>query len=70
MTCWLALQQAELTLVQHKISSSTHAEFLDKRVDRAQRRYLQAIKTLAQVRRLLRPSVQVNIAEQQVNVGG
>ena len=37
--------------------------------DRANGRYLSSIKTLSQVRRLMRPSVQVNIAEQQVNVG-
>ena len=39
-----------------------------KRMDRAQHRYLAAIKTLAQVRRLLVPMVQVNIAQHQVNV--
>ena len=39
-----------------------------KRIDRAQRRYLAAVKSLAQIRRLLRPSVQVNIAEKQINV--
>ena len=33
----------------------------------AHRRYLSAIRSLAQVRRLLSPSIQVNIAEQQIN---
>ena len=37
-----------------------------RRLDAAQRRYLHAIRTLAQVRRLLGPSVQVNIAEKQL----
>jgi len=32
-------------------------------VDAASRRYLQAMKALAQVRRLIVPGVQVNIAE-------
>ena len=38
----------------------------------ANRRYLAAIKTLAQVRRLLGParSVQINVGEDQVNVAG
>ncbi|MGD9893490.1 MAG: hypothetical protein AB7R89_17845 [Dehalococcoidia bacterium] len=39
-----------------------------KPMERAQRRYLAAIRTLAQVRRLLVPNVQVNIAENQINV--
>ena len=43
-------------------------EFHQRRVERAQRRYLAAIKALAQVRRLGVPSVQVNIGGQQVNV--
>ena len=34
----------------------------------AQRRYLAAIKALATVRRLLTPAVQVNTADQQVNI--
>ena len=41
-----------------------------KRLDRAQRRYLAASKTLAQMRKLRVPAVQVNIGEKQVNVAG
>jgi hypothetical protein len=51
---------AELTLRQ--------AEFHQKRITMAHNRYLSAIRTLAQVRRLGVPAVQVNIGEQQVNV--
>ena len=36
----------------------------------ANRRYLSAIRELARVRRLLTPGVQINIAKQQVNMGG
>ena len=43
------------------------SEFFQRRQDRAHRRYLSAIRTLAQVRRLLLPPVQVNIGAQQVN---
>jgi len=44
---------------------------IDRHRDRAHRRYLQAVKALAQVRKLLGASVtQVNIAENQVNVAG
>ena len=54
------------------LSGKAHAQFQD-RLDRAHRRYLSAIKALAQVRKMQLPAVQVNIAAQggqQVNVGG
>ncbi len=35
----------------------------------AHKRYLSAIKTLAQVQKLQLPSVQFNVAEKQVNIG-
>ena len=41
---------------------------MQRSINRAQRRYLAAIKSLVQVRRLLGPMVQVNIAEKQVNI--
>ncbi|MBV9455445.1 MAG: hypothetical protein JOZ19_15235 [Rubrobacter sp.] len=50
--------------------SFARTEYYQKRIDQLQRRYISAIKALGQVRRLLRvpsQSVQVNIAEQQVN---
>ncbi len=51
--------------------SLTSGAYWDKRLSAAQRRYLRAIETLARVRRLALPMLQVNIAEkQQVNVGG
>jgi hypothetical protein len=43
------------------------AEYHQAWLDRAQRRHLHALKALAQVRRLLLPAVQINVAEQQVN---
>ncbi len=43
-------------------------DYHQRRIDRAHRRYLASIKALAQVRRLLTPAVQVNIAERQINV--
>ena len=38
--------------------------------DRAHCHYRTAIRTLAQMRRLLTPAVQINVSEQQVNVAG
>lgn len=45
----------------------TVGDFWEKRLTAAQRRYLRAIDALARVRRLALPSIQVNIAAQQVN---
>jgi hypothetical protein len=45
-------------------------ESWQKQQERAQRRYLAAMRSPAQVRRLLIPAVQVNIGEHQVNVAG
>jgi len=39
-------------------------------MDHAHRRYLSALKTLALVRKLAVPVLQVNIARKQVNVAG
>jgi hypothetical protein len=69
--CWLQMQQADLTAAQMLTKFSPIQEsWVQQRQDRAQGRLLMAIKALAQVRKLLRPSatVQVTIA-QQVNVG-
>jgi hypothetical protein len=44
-------------------------ELYQRRLDRAQKRFLSAIRTLAQIRKL-GPAVQINVAEQQVNVVG
>ncbi len=41
-----------------------------KRVEQAERRYLRAIRELAQVRTIQRVTVQVNVGEQQVIIGG
>jgi hypothetical protein len=68
--CWLDSQHADVTLAD-KLSQSlslAQAEYHQRRAERAQRRYLEAIRTLATVRRLLQPVMQVNIADQQVNI--
>jgi hypothetical protein len=67
--CWVHLHYVENVYVQsmHELSI-TQATFHQRRLSLAQSRYLAAIRTLAQVRRLQAPNVQVNIAEQQLNV--
>jgi|SoiMethySBSTD1v2_1073268.scaffolds.fasta_scaffold1371116_1 hypothetical protein len=66
---WLHLHYVENIYVQsmHELSI-TQATFHQRRLSLAQSRYLAAIRTLAQVRRLQVPTVQMNIAEQQLNV--
>jgi predicted NBD/HSP70 family sugar kinase len=67
--CWLHLHHAEGLYVQH-VGDLTprQADFHQRRISKAHSRYLSAIRTLAQVRRLGVPAVQVNIGAQQVNV--
>jgi len=67
--CWLHLHCAEATYFISKDLSIRQAEFHQARISKAQARYLAAIRTLAHVRRLGVPAVQVNIGQQQVITG-
>lgn len=67
--CWLHLHYVEGTFLQTMGRfDSREIAARQKWIDRAHRRYLMAIKTLAQVRNLLGVAVQVNIADSQINV--
>jgi hypothetical protein len=67
--CWLHLYYTEALYVQNMQDLTLRqSEFHQKRITMAHNRYLSALRTLAQVRRLKVPAVQVNIGEQQVNV--
>lgn len=67
--CWLHLYHAEGLYTQRLGDLSlTLADYYQRRISKAHNRYLSAIRTLAQVRRLGVPAVQVNIGAQQVNV--
>jgi hypothetical protein len=69
-TCWFAYRLHEAQYVGAvtgdgmSLAQSEHAQ---RRMDRAHRRFLSTIKTLATVRRLAVPAVQINVARQQVN---
>lgn len=69
-SCWLQLHYAEL-LYNQELPNLTREqdEYHQKRLDRLHRRYLSAMRSLAQVRKLLKPKVaQINIGEkQQIN---
>jgi hypothetical protein len=47
--------------------SLVQSEHAQRRMDRAHRRFLSTVKTLAAVRRLALPALQINVASQQVN---
>ena len=70
VACWLQLQQAEAAYAGNLGKPTTSQdEYHQRRLDRLHRRYLSAIRTLAQVRKLLTPTVtQINVAQQQVNM--
>ena len=67
VVCWLHLPYAESAYAtQAGRLDREWADAYQRRIDRSHRRYLQAIRTLAQVRRLA-VTVQIKVAEQQVN---
>jgi hypothetical protein len=70
VACWLQLQQAEAAYAASLGELATsQEEYHQRRLDRLHRRYLSAIRSLAQVRKLLAPTVtQINLAQQQVNM--
>jgi hypothetical protein len=68
--CWLHLYNLEMTYASRDSVSLDLGIYFQKCIDRAHKRYLSAIKTLATVRKLALPVLQVNIAKEQVNVAG
>jgi hypothetical protein len=69
VACWLNVYYID-ALYANRLNNITWAEsdYFQRRQQHAHRLYLSAIRTLAQVRRLLAPAIQVNIGTQQVNV--
>lgn len=68
VACWLQMQEADLRYAQEGSCSFAQADYHLRRQDRAHRRFLTAMKTLATVRKMGLPVLQVNIGENQVNV--
>jgi len=68
VACWLQLQYADAIYAQNLSKlNMAQSEYHQRRLDRLHRRYLSAIKALAQIRKL-GPVVQmINIAEKQIN---
>jgi hypothetical protein len=68
--CWLHLHHLEAVYAGKGSMSLELGSYYQRSISAAQKRYLAAIKTLALVRRLAVPVLQVNIARKQVNVAG
>jgi hypothetical protein len=69
-TCWFAycLHEAQYAgEVTGEGMSFAQSERAQRRMDRAHRRFLNTIQTLATVRRLAVLAVQINVAREQVN---
>lgn len=66
--CWLILHDAEIRFSQFKNHTIIQGDYWQRRIDHAQRRYLAAIRTLATIRKLAVPMLQVNIAKRQTNI--
>lgn len=68
--CWLHLQHAELVYALKEGRTIHQADYQQKRIDRAHRRFISALKALATVRRLAVPVLiaQMNVAQNQVAI--
>lgn len=67
---WLNLHDAELRLAQLGPQENKRADFWERRVNGAHRRYIASLKALATIRKLALPALQLNIARKQINVVG
>jgi hypothetical protein len=71
VACWLQVQAVDLHIAQKEAGVVfPQADYWVAQRERAHHRFLSALKTLALVRRLAEPLLQVNVARQQVNVAG
>src|SRR5262245_29967602 len=70
VACWLHLHHLETIYAGKESMSLELGSYYQRSISSAQKRYLAAIKTLALVRKLAIPVLQVNIARKQVNVAG
>lgn len=67
--CWFHVHKLEVSYASKESMSLALADHYQKCIDRAHRRYLSALKALAEVRKL-NVTVQLNIARKQVNIAG
>lgn len=70
--CWMRHNDLErrYTSVTQAGQTINQADYWERRLAASQRRYLRACETLARVQRMDLPAIQINVAEQQVNMQG
>lgn len=68
--CAFQLQHAEMKYAERLDAgmSEQEARFFERWLDGVHKRYLAAVRALATVEKLQLPTVQVNVAEKQVNI--
>ena len=68
--CWVAAQQADAQYARRLAGGMSFREgaYYARRSEQANRQLLKAVQTLATVRRLLAPTMQLNLAEKQINI--
>ena len=71
ITAWLHVQFCHSQLMFRSEQGRIPViEFWERRLTMAQRRYLSACETLAKIRKMAIPALQLNIGDKQVNVAG
>lgn len=68
VACWVHVNHLEANYANKGNMSLRLADHYQRSISSAHRRYLSSIRTLATVRKLALPTLQVNIARKQVNV--
>jgi hypothetical protein len=66
--CWFIVHWYENAYANASGWNISQADLQHRKIDKAHARFLSAVRTLAQVRKLALPTLQVNIATNQVNV--
>jgi len=66
--CWFIVHWYENVYANADGWNISQADLQHRKIDKAHHRFLTAVRTLAQVRKLALPTLQVNIARNQVNV--
>ena len=68
--CWYIVNLYENAYANASGWNISQADLQHRKIDKAHARFLSALRTLAQVRKLAVPVLQVNIGKKQVNVAG
>jgi hypothetical protein len=66
--CWFIVHWYENAYANASGWNISQADLQHRKIDKAHARFLSAVRTLAQVRKLALPTLQVNIAKNHVNV--